>query len=91
MRGGATELSTAEDGRRDGAVTAGAKPVRSNDDPKPAERPPSAGTAIVTIRSRKGAMLARLLEDMAPEELQRRGDAADELFREVVRRVAEGK
>jgi hypothetical protein len=31
-------------------------------------------------------MLAHLLEDMTAEELQRRGDAADALFREVVRR-----
>jgi hypothetical protein len=32
-------------------------------------------------------MLADLLEDLMPEELQRRGDAADALFREVVRRI----
>ena len=32
-------------------------------------------------------MLAHLLEDLTPEELQRRGDAADALFREVVRRA----
>jgi hypothetical protein len=43
--------------------------------------------AIVTIRSRKHAMLVHLLEDLTPEELQRRGDAADALFREVVRRA----
>jgi hypothetical protein len=43
--------------------------------------------AIVTIRRRKHAMLAHLLEDLTPEELQRRGDAADALFREVVRRI----
>jgi hypothetical protein len=43
-------------------------------------------SAIVTIRSRKHALLAHLLEDMTPEEHRRRGDAADALFREVVRR-----
>jgi hypothetical protein len=26
--------------------------------------------------------------DLSPEEYQRRGDAADELFREIVRRVS---
>jgi hypothetical protein len=44
-------------------------------------------SAIVTIRRRKHAMLAHLLEDMTPEEHQRRGDAADAMFREVVRRI----
>jgi hypothetical protein len=43
----------------------------------------------VTIRSRKHAKLAHLLEDMTPEEHQRRGDAADALFRTVVRRITE--
>jgi hypothetical protein len=37
---------------------------------------------IVTIRSRKHAMLAHLLEDMTPEEHRRRS-AADALFRKV--------
>jgi hypothetical protein len=44
----------------------------ANDDRKP---------AIVTISSRKHAMLAHLLEDMTSEEHRRRGDAADALFR----------
>ena len=58
--------------------------------PKPAPAaPPPAASAIVTIRSRKGAMLAHLLEDMTPEEHRRRGDAADALFRKVVRRIGE--
>jgi hypothetical protein len=43
--------------------------------------------AIVTIRSRKHAMLAHLLDDLTPEERQRSGDAADALFRAVVRRA----
>ena len=46
--------------------------------------PPS---AIETIRRRKHAMLAHLLEDLTPEELQRRGDAADAIMREVKRRI----
>jgi hypothetical protein len=38
-------------------------------------------SAIVTIRTTG--------EDMTPEEHKRRGDAADALFREIVRRVAD--
>ena len=49
----------------------------TNDDPKP---------AIVTIR-RPGKRFADVL-DMTPEEHQRRGEAADALFRELVRRAA---
>jgi hypothetical protein len=45
--------------------------------------PPS---AIVTIRRRKHAALAELL-DMTPEEHRRRGDAADALFRKVPART----
>jgi hypothetical protein len=52
-------------------------------DRKLAERPPPAASAIVTIRSRKHAMLAHLLEDLTQEEHRRRGDAADTLFRKV--------
>jgi len=33
-------------------------------------------------------MLSHLLLDDSPEEHQKRGDAADELFREIARRVA---
>jgi hypothetical protein len=44
-------------------------------------------SAVVTIRSRKHAMLTHLLGDMTPEEHRRLGDAADALFREVVRRA----
>jgi hypothetical protein len=32
-------------------------------------------------------MLAHLLEDLTPEEHRRRGDAADALFRTVMRRA----
>jgi hypothetical protein len=58
-------------------------------DRKPTERPPAAASAIITIRSRKHAMLAHLLEDMTPEEHRRRGDAADALFRDIVRRIGQ--
>jgi hypothetical protein len=53
--------------------------------PAPVERKP----AIVTIRGRKAAAIpAGLLAD-TPEEYRRRGDAADALLRELVRRVGE--
>jgi hypothetical protein len=64
-----------------------APPEPANDDRTPP--PPPAASAIVTIRSRKHAMLAHLLEDLTPEELQRRGDGADAMFREIVRRARE--
>jgi hypothetical protein len=74
------------------AVVKAADPAKAGKraKPAPAESTPAAEareSAIVTIRSRKGAMLAHLLEDLTPQELQRRGDAADALFREVVRRA----
>ena len=50
---------------------------------KPAPPPPA---AIVTVRRRKHAMHAHLLDGLTPEEVQRRGDAADALWRELVRR-----
>jgi hypothetical protein len=62
-------------------------PAPAYDDRTPP--PPPAASAIVTIRSRKGAMLAHLLEDMTPEEHQRRGDAADALLQEIKRVIAE--
>jgi hypothetical protein len=50
-----------------------------------------ASSAIVTIRSRKAATIIPpgLLPD-TPEEHQRRGEAAAAMWREMVRRVAEG-
>jgi hypothetical protein len=59
----------------------------ANDDGTPP--PPSAASAIVTIRSRKHAMLAHLLEDMTPEEHCRRGDAADAMMQRFKRKIAE--
>jgi hypothetical protein len=51
--------------------------------PATADRKP----AIVTIRSRKHAKHADP-EELTPEEIKRRGDAAQALWRELVRRVA---
>ncbi len=45
-------------------------------------------SAIVTIRGRKHAKHANV-EDLTPEEIKRRGDAADALWREIVRRATE--
>jgi hypothetical protein len=55
-----------------------AQPVPAPDDRKP---------AIITIRGR-GKRFADV-PDMTPEEHRRRGDAADALWRELVRRVRE--
>jgi hypothetical protein len=55
--------------------------------PNEAEVPPSPKSAIVTIRKPgKG-----YVPDPTPEEHQRRGDAADALFREMKRRIAATK
>jgi hypothetical protein len=43
--------------------------------------------AIVTIRRHKHAKHAHLVEDLTPEEIKHRGDAAQELRRELVRRA----
>jgi hypothetical protein len=42
--------------------------------------------AILTIRKRRAAAFGNA-PDMTPEEHKRRGDAADELFRQIVRRA----
>jgi hypothetical protein len=56
----------------------------------PGAAPPSAAAekqpAIVSIR-RRGRF--RYAEDLTPEELRRRADAADALFRDIVRQIAE--
>ena len=72
------------------AVVKAAKVQRFHDvtsAPQPEPAAEARESAIVTIRSRKHAMLAHLLEDLTPEEHRRRGDAADALFREIVRRA----
>ena len=68
------------------AVVKAADPADARKRARPTP-PESTPAAIVTIRSRKGAMLAHLLEDLTPEEHRRRGDTADALFRAVVRRA----
>ena len=47
--------------------------------------------AIVTIRSQSAKILPPGLLPETPEEHQRRGDAADAMFRELVRRVRGGR
>jgi hypothetical protein len=55
-----------------------ATPQPANDDRK---------ARIVTTRPKRGR--PGEVEDLTEEELQRRGDAADELFRELVRRATD--
>ena len=57
------------------------KPPPANDDEKPAPKQP----AIVTTRPRRGRFGD--VEDLTPEEHRRRGDAAEALWRELVRRA----
>jgi hypothetical protein len=56
-------------------------PPPANDD----EKPPPKQPAILTTRPKRGQFGE--VEDLTPEEHQRRGDAADELFRELARRA----
>jgi len=78
-------------GERKGWVT----PTQHSTPAEPGREPPVTAAekvpAIVTVRRRRHAMHAHLLDDLTPEEVQRRGDAADALWRELVRRVREGK
>ena len=63
------------------------EPARANDDRKPApkaEAPAPWKSAIVTIRKRGSDV-----PDLTPEEHRRRGDAAEAIFRELKRRIAE--
>ena len=66
-------------------LTIDRKTGRNIDRPKvPAPADEARGSAIVTVRKpgRFG-----MPEDMTPEEHKRRGDAADALFRDIVRRA----
>jgi hypothetical protein len=45
-------------------------------------------TIIVEPRKPRNSMLAHLLEDIPPKEHRRRGELADNLFREIVRRAS---
>jgi hypothetical protein len=49
--------------------------------------PPITCPVIVEPRKPRNTMLAHLLEDITPEEHRRRGELADNLFREIVRRA----
>ena len=62
---------------RKGAAKPETTPAPANDDRKP---------AIVTVKRRRGRFGDA--PDLTPEEHRRRGDAADTLFREVVRHAA---
>jgi hypothetical protein len=68
-----------------------AEPTRRPGNTRPADvdddRKPAPASAIVTIRKPgKG-----YVPDLTPEEHQRRGDAAEALFREMKRRIATTK
>lgn len=56
---------------------------------KPKTEIPSMPRRIVTAHKRGVWRVG--VSDLSPEDAQRRGDAADELFRELVRRVIAGK
>ena len=73
---GDEQPSTAAERQRDSAVM-------------PAEKAHGADrkSAIVIVRRRKHAMHTRLLDGLT---VQRRGDAADELFREIVQSARKG-
>ena len=58
-----------------------AKPTRR---PRSPDEEPPAKSVIVTIRKRGSDRVP----DVTPEEHQRRGDAAEALFREMKRRIA---
>lgn len=55
--------------------------------PRKRKPQPAIATAIVTRHARPGRFGEA--EDLSSEEHQRRGDAADTLFRELVRRATE--
>jgi hypothetical protein len=66
----------------------GPEQIAAARDAAPADPPPAIRkSAIVTARSPKAGRFG-LVQDIDPEEHQRRGDAAVELFRELVRRAA---
>ena len=67
------------------AVVRNAKP--GNDTGPEAEHLPSAGKKPTIVTSRRRAQRNADVPEMTPEEHQRRGDAADALFRELVRRA----
>ena len=80
---------------RKGTAKPETPPAPANDDRKPASSEPAPlapandarKSAIVTAKRRKSRFGD--VPDMTLEEHQRRGDAADTLFREIVRRATE--
>ncbi len=62
-----------------------ADPPPANDD-EPAETAARKKSAIVTVKKRRRSRF-RDVPDMGPEEHRRRGEAADALFREMMRRT----
>ena len=62
---------------RKGAAKPETTPAPANDDRKP---------AIVTVKKRRRSRFGDV-PDMAPEEHRRRGEAATELWREMMRRT----
>jgi hypothetical protein len=63
------------------------EPTRRKPASEKTEAPPPATSAIVTIRKRASDRVPEL----TPEEHQRRGDAADAMFREMKRKIAATK
>lgn len=66
------------------AIVTARKPLRANQSKLEAEVP-AMPQRIVTVR--KPGLCREAASDLSTEELQRRRDAVDELFRNIVRRV----
>ena len=72
------------------ALAASLKQAPGEAERKPAGAPPRAAkAAIVTIRRQAARIIPPGLLPETPEEHQRRGDAADAMWRELVRRIGE--
>jgi hypothetical protein len=72
------------------ALAASLKQTPGESEPKPAGAPQRAAkAAIVTIRRQATRIIPPGLLADTPEEHKRRGDAADAIWRELVRRVRE--
>ena len=61
--------------------------LREDAEPFATNDPAPKRSAIVTQKRKPNAMHAHLFEDLTEEEVLRRADAAEELFRDIVRRV----
>jgi hypothetical protein len=71
------------------ALAASLKQAPGEPERKPVSAPPRAAkAAILTIRRQAARIIPPGLLPETPEEHKRRGDAADALWRELVRRVA---